>query len=167
MMQVNFSCELAGVWVLPTRTNEQTGRQAGTLISPLCTDSGCACCSLKSHIRRTWCFRFFQSREHFIFTFFRQTPVFLGENVRCKVKRFFWGYPPIRKNLSVVKWEGLIYGVKILFLPYPLIGEKNVRCKVKGNFSEQVPSFCPKLSVEIWEGIFFRVPPQSVKICPL
>ena len=112
-----------GVWVLPTRTNEQTGRQAGTLLSPLCTDSGCACCTLKSHIRRTRCFRFFQSREHFYFYFFRRTPVFLGENVRCKVKGKFFlngyqvfvricplknerGYfsdvPPIRKKLSVV-----------------------------------------------------------------
>ena len=145
MMQVNFSCELVGVWVLPTRTNEQTGRQAGTLISPLCTDSGCACCSLKSHIRRTWCFRFFQGREHFIFTFFRQTPVFLGEIVRCKLKRFL-EIPPIRKNLSVVKWEGLIYGVKILFLPYPLIGWKNVRCKVNNKISHtsgQRQKICP------------------------
>ena len=89
MMQVNFLHESSGIWVLPTRTNEQTGRQAGTLISPLCTDSGCACCSLKSHIRRSRCFRFFQGREHFYFQFFKQTPVFLGENVRCKVREFF------------------------------------------------------------------------------
>ena len=86
-----------GVWVLPTRTNEQTGRQAGTLISPLCTDSGCACCTLKSHMHSTPCFRFFQSREHFYFHFFRQTPVFLGENVRCKVKRILGDTPNSQK----------------------------------------------------------------------
>ena len=39
----------------------------------------------------------------FIFTFFKQAPVFFGENVRCKLKRFFGDPPPIRKNLSVVK----------------------------------------------------------------
>ncbi|WP_300278319.1 hypothetical protein, partial [uncultured Subdoligranulum sp.] len=34
----------------------------------------------------------------FIFTFFKQTPVFLGENVRCKLRG--------------------TYGLEILFLPY-------------------------------------------------
>ena len=68
MMQVNFSCELVGVWVLPTRTNEQTGRQAGTLISPLCTDSGCACCSLKSQYPQIVMTPLFRKRGHFFFS---------------------------------------------------------------------------------------------------
>ena len=32
--------------------NEQFGRKAEPLIFPVCTDTGCACYSLKSHIRR-------------------------------------------------------------------------------------------------------------------
>ena len=108
-----------GVWVLPTRTNEQTGRQAGTLISPLCMDSGCACCSLKSHIRKTRCFRSFQDREHFIFTFSGR-PLFFSE------------------KMSVVKWKE--------FLGIPPNSQKFVRCKVRGtnlwreNFIPAVPA---------------------------
>ena len=33
----------------------------------------------------------------FIFTFFKQTPVFLGENVRCKVKRILGDTPNSQK----------------------------------------------------------------------
>lgn len=117
-----------GVWVLPTRTNEQTGRQAGTLISPPCTDSGCACCSLKSHIRRTWCFRFFQSREHFYFHFFQADPCFPRENVRCKLKRIFWRYPPnSQKNVRCQ-----VGGIFQIFWKVPDKQKKTVRCKLRG-----------------------------------
>ena len=133
-----------GVWVLPTRTNEQTGRQAGTLISPLCTDSGCACCSLKSHIRRTRCFRFFQGREHFLFSLFSSRPLFFSEKmsvvnwkdfleippnsqkfVRCKVGgifRIFWKVPDKQQKTVRCKVRGTLW-IKIFCLSYPLICE--------------------------------------------
>ena len=37
---------------LPQQQNEQFGRRAEPLIFPVCTDTGCACYSLKSHIRK-------------------------------------------------------------------------------------------------------------------
>ena len=37
---------------IPQQQNEQFGRKAEPLIFPVCTDTGCACYSLKSHIRR-------------------------------------------------------------------------------------------------------------------
>ena len=97
-----------GVWVLPTRTNEQTGRQAGTLISPLCTDSGCACCSLKSHIRR----------NSALLTFSKDRGV------------FNWAGPSIALFMSVVNWKE--------FLEIPPNSQKFVRCKVGGEFGSKI-----------------------------
>jgi len=37
---------------IPQQQKEQFGRKAEPLLFPVCTDTGCACYSLKSHIRR-------------------------------------------------------------------------------------------------------------------
>ena len=94
MMQVNFSCELVGVLGAPNKNkwaDWPTGRNAH-----FAAVYGQRLCLLFSQISypQNMMLPLFPKPEHFIFTFFRQTPVFLGENVRCKVKRFFWRYPP-------------------------------------------------------------------------
>ena len=40
------------VWGFPKNQNGRIGCKAEPLIFPVCTDTGCACYSLKSHIRR-------------------------------------------------------------------------------------------------------------------
>ena len=41
-----------GVWGFPKNQNGRIGCKAEPLIFPVCTDTGCACYSPKSHIRR-------------------------------------------------------------------------------------------------------------------
>ena len=43
---------MKGVWGFPKNQNGRIGYKAETLIFSVCTDTGCACYSLKSHIRR-------------------------------------------------------------------------------------------------------------------
>ena len=62
-----FQNRITGVWVLPTRQNERDGSYAETLIFAVCTDTGCACYSLKSHIRRYAALSFLKKpRAHFL-----------------------------------------------------------------------------------------------------
>ena len=43
---------MKGVWGFPKNQNGRIGCKAETLIFSVCTDTGCACCSPKSHISR-------------------------------------------------------------------------------------------------------------------
>lgn len=52
---------------LPQQQNEQFGRRAEPLIFPVCTDTGCACYSFKSHIRRYTALPLSQKQERIFF----------------------------------------------------------------------------------------------------
>ena len=75
MMQVNFLHESSGVWVLPTR------KIAAVYGQRLCLLFSEVSISAEHHASA-----FSKAESIFIFTFFKQAPVFLAENVRCKVK---------------------------------------------------------------------------------
>ena len=52
---------------LPQQQNEQFGRRAEPLIFSVCTDTGCACYSFKSHIRRYTALPLSQKQECIFF----------------------------------------------------------------------------------------------------
>ena len=151
MMQVNFLHESSGVWVLPTRTFAAVyGQRLCLLFSKI------------SYPQSTM-LPLFPKQGAFYFHFFRQTPVFLGENVRCKVKRIL-GDPPNPQNIVRCKVGG-VFGSKILLLPYPLICEKNVRCKVEGKiFLSRYQVFARNCPLKYERGYFFECPPNPQKI---
>ena len=58
---------MKGVWGFPKNQNGRIGCKAETLIFPVCTDTGCACYSLKSHIRRYNALPLSQKQERIFF----------------------------------------------------------------------------------------------------
>jgi len=72
---------------IPQQQNEQFGRKAEPLIFPVCTDTGCACYSLKSHIRRYNALPLSQKQGRIFFENFSAAILNKRQKgVRCKVK---------------------------------------------------------------------------------
>jgi len=72
-----FNSDMKGVWGFPKNQNGRIGCKAEPLIFSVCTDTGCACYSLKSHIRRYNALPLLQKQGRIFF-----------ENFSCRYLRF-------------------------------------------------------------------------------
>jgi hypothetical protein len=101
-----FNSDMKGVWGFPKNQNGRIGCKAEPLIFSVCTDTGCACYSLKSHIRR-----------------YNALPL-LQKQGRIFFENFSFRYLRFDLKMSVVK--------KKFFAAILNKRQKGVRCKVKG-----------------------------------
>ena len=94
----NFQFRNQGFGTFPKFQNERIGCKAETLIFPVCTDTGCACYSLKSYTTYLQCALVSRKTES---AFLLKSSHIGGQtlkNVRCMVKgktKNLWGFPPM------------------------------------------------------------------------
>ena len=84
-----FQIAQIGVWALPTRKMSVRAVSPKRPFLPMCTDTGCACYSLKSHIRRYTALSSLKSRGRIFYRNFRVSVDKRRKNVRWKVGDIF------------------------------------------------------------------------------
>ena len=102
-----FPIQNSRAWDYPKIRNERFGWPGWNAHFSVCTDTGFACYSLKSHIQ-----------SHLALLFLKKQ----GRNYF----RFFQAAPPTGSKKRVVKWEEFLRAVLVFC-------SKNVRCSLKGD----------------------------------
>ena len=110
---------------IPQQGNEQFGLKAEPLIFPVCTDTGCACYSLKSHIRRSDVPAFSEAGTLFYSPVLKKRQ----KNVRCIVERFL---RPAKNSGQIPQKCPFVIWKENFFAAILNKRQKGVRCKVKG-----------------------------------